>query len=188
VHAAVYDRVLAACVAGMARLTVGDPAREETDVGPLATEGGRATLVRQVEAVVAAGARVRLGGRALDGPGWFYAPTVLADVPPGGPADREEVFGPVALVARVRDVDEAIARANATPFGLGSSVWTRDPAERTRFVRELAAGMTFVNAMVASDPGLPFGGVKRSGWGRELGAHGLREFTNVKTVVDAAGG
>jgi succinate-semialdehyde dehydrogenase/glutarate-semialdehyde dehydrogenase len=185
VHAAVYDRFVAALVDGLARLRVGDPMREDTDLGPLATEAGRAALARQVDASVAAGARLLLGGHALAGPGWFYAATALADVPPSAPAAREEVFGPVALVHRVRDLDEAIGLANDTAYGLGSSVWTNHPGERERFVRELAAGMTFVNTMVASDPHLPFGGVKRSGYGRELAALGLREFTNVKTIVIA---
>jgi succinate-semialdehyde dehydrogenase/glutarate-semialdehyde dehydrogenase len=184
VHASVYDTFLDAFVAGMGRLRVGDPAKDDTDVGPLALAAGRDALVRQVDAAVAAGARVLVGGRPLDGPGWFYAPTVLVDLPPAAPVAREETFGPVAVVERVRDVDEAIARANDTPYGLASSVWTRDPAERERFVRELACGMTFVNAMVASDPRLPFGGVKRSGYGRELAAVGLREFVNTKTIVD----
>lgn len=183
VHAAVYDAFLAAFVAGMGRLRVGDPTTDDTDVGPLALAAGRESLARQVEAAVAAGARVLVGGRVLDGPGWFYAPTVLVDLPPAAPVAREEMFGPVAVVERVRDVDEAIARANDTPYGLGSSVWTRDAVERERFVRELACGMTFVNAMVASDPRLPFGGVKRSGYGRELAAVGLRELVNTKTIV-----
>lgn len=187
VHTAVYDAFLAAFVGGMKALRVGDPAHEDTDVGPLALAAGRATLIRQVEAAVAAGGRILLGGHALDGPGWFYAPTVLVDLPPTAPVAREEMFGPVAVVERVRDVDAAIARANDTPYGLGSSVWTRDAAERERFVRELACGMTFVNAMVASDPRLPFGGVKRSGYGRELAAVGLRELVNTKTVVDGRG-
>ncbi|MEO6030275.1 MAG: NAD-dependent succinate-semialdehyde dehydrogenase [Candidatus Binatia bacterium] len=187
VQTAVYDRFVDALVAGMASLRVGDPMGEDTDLGPLATEAGRTTLVRQVDASVAAGARLLLGGHALDGPGWFYAATVLADIPPAAPAHHEEIFGPVALVHRVRDLDEAIAVANDTPYGLGSSVWTNDAAERARFVRDLAAGMTFVNAMVASDPQLPFGGVKRSGYGRELATLGLREFTNAKTIVVAGG-
>ena len=185
VHAAIYDRFVGALVEGLARLRVGDPLCEDTDLGPLATEAGRATLVRQIEASVAAGAKLLLGGHALDGPGYFYAATALADIPATAPASCEEIFGPVALIHRVGNLDEAIALANATPYGLGSSVWTRDRAEQGRFVRELAAGMTFVNAMVASDPRLPFGGVKRSGYGRELGTLGIREFTNIKTVVMA---
>jgi succinate-semialdehyde dehydrogenase/glutarate-semialdehyde dehydrogenase len=185
VHDAVYDRFLASFVEGMRSLRVGDPGREDTDLGPLATEAGRVGLVRQVEAAVGAGARVLLGGHALPGPGWFYGATVLADLPATAPVHHEEVFGPVALVYRVRDVDAAITLANDTPYGLASSVWTNDAGERERFVRELAAGMTFVNAMVASDPRLPFGGIKRSGYGRELGALGIREFTNQKTIVTA---
>ncbi len=185
VHQAIYERFLAAFGAGLGRLRVGDPMREETELGPLATASGRERLIAQVDASVAAGARLLVGGRPLDGPGWFYEATVLSDVPAGAPASREELFGPVAVVRRVCDVDEAIAAANDSPYGLGSSVWTNDPAERERFVREIEAGMTFVNAMVASDPRLPFGGVKRSGYGRELGTIGIREFTNVKTVVVA---
>lgn len=186
VHADVYDDFVGRLVDGLARLRVGDPAAEDTDLGPLATAAGRDGLVRQVEASVAAGARVLIGGRTLPGPGWFYAATALADIPPTAPVAQEEVFGPVALLWRVRDLDDAIARANDTPFGLGSSVWTNDARERERCVRELAAGMTFVNAMVASDPRLPFGGVKRSGYGRELAGLGIREFTNAKTIVVAA--
>ncbi len=183
VHGAVYDRFVGALVAGLARLRVGDPFAEDTDLGPLATASGRATLVRQVDASIAAGARCLLGGQPLPGPGWFYPATVLSEIPRTAPVHQEEVFGPVALVHRIRDVDEAIACANDTPYGLGSSVWTTDPVERERFVRELATGMTFVNAMVASDPRLPFGGIKRSGWGRELATQGLQEFTNAKTIA-----
>ena len=183
VHDAVYDRFVAALVDGMARLRVGDPARDDTDLGPLATASGRDTVAEQVAASVAAGARLALGGHALDGPGWYYAATVLTDIPPSAPAYRDEVFGPVALVHRARDLDHAIALANDSPYGLGSSVWTADAAERERLVREVEAGMTFVNGMVVSDPRLPFGGVKHSGYGRELGALGIREFTNIKTIV-----
>ncbi len=185
VHTAVYDAFVARLVDGFRALRVGDPRNEDTDVGPLATASGRATVARQVAASIAAGARCLIGGEAPPGPGWYYAPTVLADIPRGAPVDQEEVFGPVALVYRVRDVDEAIARANDTPYGLGSSVWTNDAHERERFVCEIAAGMTFVNAMVASEPAAPFGGIKRSGYGRELGAAGIREFTNAKTIVTA---
>jgi succinate-semialdehyde dehydrogenase/glutarate-semialdehyde dehydrogenase len=186
VHATVYERFTTLLVDGLRRLRVGDPQREDTDVGPLATRSGRDAVAAQVDASVAAGARLLIGGRGLDGPGWFYAPTALADIPRDSPAYREEVFGPVALVYRVRDLDEAIAVANDSRYGLGSSVWTHDPGERERCVRELEAGMTFVNTMVASDPRLPFGGVKDSGWGRELDGYGIREFVNVKTVVDGA--
>ncbi len=134
---------------------------------------------------VAAGARIALGGKPLDGPGNFYPPTVLADIPTGSPADVEEIFGPVASLFRVGSLDEAISVANRTRFGLGSSAWTRDPAERDRLVRELEAGSVFINGMVKSDPRLPFGGVKKSGFGRELSEHGIREFVNVKTVWEA---
>jgi succinate-semialdehyde dehydrogenase/glutarate-semialdehyde dehydrogenase len=163
-------------------LRVGDPAADGTDVGPLATAQGRDDIAAQVERTVAAGARVAVGGSRRPGPGWFYEPTVLLDPPRDSPAAVEELFGPVAPIFRVRDLDEAIALANATRFGLGASVWTRDAAAATRCIAELEAGMVFVNAMVASDPRFPFGGVKASGYGREVGLHGLREFVNVKTV------
>jgi succinate-semialdehyde dehydrogenase/glutarate-semialdehyde dehydrogenase len=182
VHSAIADDFERRFVAAMASLPVGDPMLPETRVGPLASEQLRRELEDQVERTVRAGARVLTGGRRLDGPGWFYAPTVLTDIPPDSPAYADELFGPVASLFRVADVDEAIALANATRFGLGSSAWTRDSAEVDRFVERLEAGTLFVNGMVASDPRFPFGGVKASGYGRELGAYGLREFTNVKTV------
>jgi succinate-semialdehyde dehydrogenase/glutarate-semialdehyde dehydrogenase len=134
---------------------------------------------------VSAGARLVLGGKRLDRPGSFYAPTVLADVPPGSPAATEEIFGPVASLFRVKNLDEAIAVANQTRFGLGASAWTRDDAERERLVRGIEAGAVFINGMVKSDPRLPFGGIKKSGFGRELSEHGIREFVNVKTVWEA---
>jgi succinate-semialdehyde dehydrogenase/glutarate-semialdehyde dehydrogenase len=167
---------------GMRRLRVGDPTSEETDVGPLATPQILADLESQVARTVAAGARVLTGGHRLDGPGNFYEPTVLADVPLDAAAACEETFGPVAALFRVPDADAAIRLANDSAFGLGASVWTRDRAEAERFARELQAGSVFVNAMVASDARFPFGGVKRSGYGRELSTIGLREFVNVKTV------
>jgi succinate-semialdehyde dehydrogenase/glutarate-semialdehyde dehydrogenase len=183
VHDAVYERFEAAFVERMRALRVGDPMDPATDLGPLASAAELEKLTRQVEAAVRDGARVLAGGRPAGGAGAFYPPTVLAGLARGSPACREEIFGPVALLFRVADLDEAIGLANDVPFGLGSSVWTNDPAERARLVDELEAGATFVNAMVASDPRLPFGGVKRSGYGRELAREGIREFVNVKTVV-----
>jgi succinate-semialdehyde dehydrogenase/glutarate-semialdehyde dehydrogenase len=169
-------------VAGMEALVVGDPMDPKTDVGPLANEAQLRTIAEQVERSVRAGARILTGGRKLDRPGWYYAPTVVSGVTPDSPAYYEEVFGPVALLFRVQGIDEAIRLANDSPFGLGASAWTRSDADRKRFVTDLEAGMVFINAMVASDPRMPFGGVKESGYGRELSAHGIREFVNVKSV------
>ena len=169
-------------VQAMKALRVGDPMDAATEVGPLATAQIREELDEQVRRSVEAGARLLVGGKRLDGPGFYYAPTVLADIPERAPAYGEELFGPVAALFRARDIEEAIRVANATSFGLGASVWTNDVGERTRFIEEIEAGMVYVNAMVASDPRLPFGGVKRSGYGRELGAAGIREFVNLKTV------
>jgi succinate-semialdehyde dehydrogenase/glutarate-semialdehyde dehydrogenase len=139
-------------------------------------------LQRDVQRSIDAGARLLTGGKPLPGVGSFYPPTVLADIPKDSPAYSEEFFGPVASIFRVRDADEATSIANDTRFGLGASVWTRDPAERDQFIDGLEAGMVFINKMVASDPRIPFGGVKKSGFGRELGAFGIREFTNIKSV------
>ncbi len=188
VAAPVYDRFVAGFVDAMSALKVGDPLHEGTQVGPLATAEIARGLADQVARSVAAGARVLLGGMRPEGPGHFYPPTVLVDVPRSAPAHVEELFGPVAPVFRVKDMDEAIALANDSPFGLGASAWTRDRNEAQRFASELEAGMVFVNAMVASDPRFPFGGVKRSGYGRELAAFGLRELVNVKTVRMNLGG
>ena len=154
----------------------------DTDVGPLATAQILETVERQVDESVRAGARVLTGGKRLDRPGNFYQVSALAQIPRDAPAYREEVFGPVALLFKARDLGEAIELANASDYGLGSSVWTHDEEERRRCVDELEAGTTFINAMVVSDPRLPFGGVKRSGYGRELSRHGIREFVNVKAV------
>jgi succinate-semialdehyde dehydrogenase/glutarate-semialdehyde dehydrogenase len=151
-------------------------------VGPLSSESARAALQQQVASAYAAGARVLCGGRCIEGPGYFFQPTVIADIPEQASIRREEVFGPVALVYRVDDIDAAIALANDSPYGLASSVWTEDPDEQRRFIDELQVGLTFVNAIVASDPRLPFGGVKQSGYGRELGPQGMLEFVNAKTV------
>jgi succinate-semialdehyde dehydrogenase / glutarate-semialdehyde dehydrogenase len=179
---AVYDEFVRDFAAAMGALRVGDPAAPGTELGPLALASIRDGVADQVARSVAAGARLLTGGRRPEGPGWFYPATVLGDVPPDAPAAREEVFGPVAAVFRVGGIDEAIALANATPFGLGAAAWTRDRAEADRLAHELESGSVFINGMVASDPRFPFGGVKRSGYGRELGIFGLREFVNVKTV------
>jgi succinate-semialdehyde dehydrogenase / glutarate-semialdehyde dehydrogenase len=178
----IADEFLRLFVDAMRALRVGDPMDPATEVGPLATPDLVTDLEAQVTSTVAAGARLLTGGARLPGRGNYFAPTVLVDVPPGSPAYREELFGPVASVFRVPSLDEAIRLANDSTFGLGASVWTNDAEERRRFVREIEAGQVFVNAMVVSDPRLPFGGVKRSGYGRELGGHGIREFVNVKTV------
>jgi succinate-semialdehyde dehydrogenase / glutarate-semialdehyde dehydrogenase len=182
IHEDVYERFTERFVAGMRALRVGDPALEHTDVGPLATRGGVDSVTDQVKRSVATGARVLLGGEPLPRDGFFYPPTVLAEIPEGSPAFDEEIFGPVASLFPVRDLDAAIRLANRSRFGLGSSFWSGDAAEVERFVEEVEAGQAFVNSMVASDPRLPFGGVKESGYGRELGVWGLREFVNVKTV------
>ncbi|HEX6288967.1 MAG TPA: NADP-dependent succinic semialdehyde dehydrogenase [Herpetosiphonaceae bacterium] len=177
-------------VAGMAALKVGDPFDPATDVGPLATPDILDDIDQQVQQSIREGARCLTGGQRLDRPGNYYAPTVLTDIPHHSPAYCEEIFGPVALLFRTRDIDEAIRLANDTPFGLGSSAWTTDEDERERFIEEIEAGQVFINGMVASDPRLPFGGVKHSGYGRELGVYGIREFVNVKTVwvKDEGGG
>jgi succinate-semialdehyde dehydrogenase/glutarate-semialdehyde dehydrogenase len=182
-HTSVYEEFKRAMVEGLRALRVGDPADEATQLGPLATARGRDDLADQVTRARAAGATVLCGGNAIDRPGWFFEATAIEGLAPDADVAREEWFGPVALLESVRDLDDAIARANASRYGLGSSVWTNDAAERERFVRELEAGMTFVNGMVVSDPRRPFGGVKNSGYGRELGAVGIREFTNAKTIV-----
>ena len=182
VHEEVYDRFTTLFLGGMAALAVGDPLNPATEIGPLATAPIRDELAEQVERSVAAGAKVLLGGKALPGPGYFYAPTVLADPVPGSPAWDDELFGPVATLFRVADIDAAIALANHRFFGLGASAWTNDAAEQARLAVELEAGSVFLNGMVKSDPRLPFGGIKRSGFGRELSLAGIREFVNVKTV------
>ena len=178
----IYDDFLQQFVERMRALKIGDPFDETTDLGPLATEQILQVVHEQVQKSIAAGAKLLTGGNRIHGPGFFYEPTVLVDVPKESPAYREEVFGPVASVFRVRDADEAVEAANDTTFGLGASAWTNDPAEQELFTSELETGMVFINAVVASDPRLPFGGVKRSGFGRELGAMGIREFTNTKTI------
>jgi succinate-semialdehyde dehydrogenase/glutarate-semialdehyde dehydrogenase len=178
----IYDKFLDQFVAQMRSLKVGDPFDEAIDVGPLATENILKGVNDQVQKSIAMGAKLLTGGNRIAGPGFFYEPTVLVNVPKDAPAFREEVFGPVAAVLRVRNAAEAIELANDSEFGLGASAWTNDQIEQEHFVSELQSGMVFINSMVASDPRLPFGGIKRSGFGRELGATGIREFMNAKTI------
>ncbi|CAL9279924.1 NADP-dependent succinic semialdehyde dehydrogenase [Streptomyces sp. NPDC095602] len=188
VHTDVYDDFLERFTARMAALRVGDPMDESTDVGPLASEQGRADLEELVDDAVERGAGVRCGGRRPEGldRGWYYEPTVLTGVTPAMRIHREEAFGPVAAVYRAGGLDEALDIANDSPFGLSSNVWTRDESEVERCVRDLEAGGVYVNGMTASHPALPFGGVKRSGYGRELSGHGIKEFCNATTVWRSA--
>ncbi|MDO0928834.1 NADP-dependent succinic semialdehyde dehydrogenase [Streptomyces sp. TG1A-8] len=186
VHTDVYDAFAEKFVAGMRALKVGDPLEEETEVGPLASEQGRADLEELVDDARRSGARVLCGGERPDGPGWYYPPTVLAGITREMRIHREEAFGPVAALYRAGDLDEAVLIANDSPFGLSSNVWTRDEAEVERFARDLEAGAVYVNGMTASHPAFPFGGVKRSGYGRELSGHGIREFCNITTVWQGA--
>ena len=178
----IYDKFEERFVSEMQALRIGDPMDESTEIGPLATPQILDDLVTQVTKAVAAGARVLTGGKKLDRPGNFFEPTVLVDVVPASSVSCEEIFGPVAMLFRADDIDDAIRRANETPFGLGASAWTNDPNEQARFIEDIEAGCVFINGMVASDPRLPFGGVKNSGYGRELAEFGIREFVNIKTV------
>ena len=178
----VADTFLPKFVDRFKALHVGDPLAEGTDIGPLANASGVEEVDRQVQALVKVGAKVLTGGSRPNGKGFYYPPTVLVDVPPQSTEAKEEVFGPVAMLFRVKDAAEAIKIANSTTFGLGASVWTNDPAERDLFIKNIEAGGVFVNGLVKSDPRLPFGGVKASGYGRELSEFGIREFVNVKTV------
>ena len=182
VEEAIADRFEEQFVKRMKAVRVGDPLDETTELGPLVSEEAVRDLHAQVEASVSSGARVLTGGAPSAGDGCFYPPTVLSEIPRNSPAYSEEFFGPVACLFRVKDAADAIRVANDTRFGLGASVWTEDPAEQELLIRELQAGMVFINRMVASDPRIPFGGVKQSGFGRELGPWGIREFTNLKTV------
>ncbi|MFD5665732.1 NADP-dependent succinic semialdehyde dehydrogenase [Streptomyces anthocyanicus] len=186
VHTDVYDAFAQRFTEGMRALKVGDPMDEETEVGPLSSEQGLNDLVELVDDAVRGGARVLYGGERPDGPGWYYPPTVLAGVTRELRIHREEAFGPVATLYRAADLDEAVLIANDTDFGLSSNVWTRDDADVDRFVRDLEAGGVYVNGMTASHPAFPFGGVKRSGYGRELSGHGIREFCNITTVWHGA--
>ena len=182
VHTHVYDEFTAAFVDGFRELVVGDPTDEATDVGPLATEQGRDDLEKLVDGAVADGATVLIGGHRIDRPGWFYEPTVIADITPDMELYSAEAFGPVAALYRVDDIDAAITLANDSTFGLGGNAWTTDAGEQDRFIDEIESGQVFINGMTTSYPELGFGGVKRSGYGRELTAHGIREFCNIKTV------
>jgi succinate-semialdehyde dehydrogenase/glutarate-semialdehyde dehydrogenase len=182
VHTDVYDAFASLFAAKMSALVVGDPLDEATDVGPVATESGRSDLAELVDDAVAKGAKVLAGGGAIDGPGWFYQPTVLSELTDDMRIILEETFGPVASLYRVSSREEAIKIANQTTFGLSSAVWTTDADEEAYFITELEAGAVFINGMTVSYPELPFGGIKASGYGRELAAAGIREFTNLKTV------
>jgi succinate-semialdehyde dehydrogenase / glutarate-semialdehyde dehydrogenase len=182
VHDEIAEKFQRAFVAQMEKLTVGDPFDAKTDVGPLANAEAVTSLDADVRSSIKAGAKVLTGGKPADRPGSFYLPTVLTDIPKDSAAYKEELFGPVASIFRVKNIDEAIRVANDSRFGLGASAWTNDKSEQERFISELEAGMVFINQMVFSDPRVPFGGVKRSGVGRELSTYGIREFTNVKTV------
>jgi len=182
VHQEIADQFEKKFVTRMASLKVGDPMDASTDVGPLATANLLKDLEVQVKKTVEMGARVLLGGKRLDRKGNFFAPTVLTDIPKGSPAHEDELFGPVASIYRAKDMSEAIEVANNSIFGLGACAWTNDAAERELFINEIESGLAFINGMVASDPRIPFGGVKHSGFGRELSHHGIREFVNVKSV------
>jgi succinate-semialdehyde dehydrogenase / glutarate-semialdehyde dehydrogenase len=187
VHEDIADEFERRYVESMAALRVGDPMDADTDMGPLATPEILEDVDSQVRKSVEAGARVLTGGEPMEGPGNFYPPTVITDIPKNSPAYEEEIFGPVASLFRAGDIDDAIAIANDTSFGLGSSSWTNDPGEQERFVNEIEAGMVYVNRMTESTPEVPFGGVKNSGYGRELSVFGIREFVNAKTVwIDAS--
>jgi succinate-semialdehyde dehydrogenase/glutarate-semialdehyde dehydrogenase len=182
VHTDIYDAFVDKFVERMQALKVGDPTDPDTDVGPLATESGRDEIAKQVDDAVAAGAKVRLGGETPDQPGWFYPPTVVTEITKDMALYTEEVFGPVASMYRAKDIDEAIEIANGTTFGLGSNAWTNDESEQERFIDDIEAGQVFINGMTVSYPQLGFGGVKRSGYGRELASLGIRAFCNAKTV------
>ncbi|SMQ14739.1 succinate-semialdehyde dehydrogenase / glutarate-semialdehyde dehydrogenase [Streptomyces sp. Ag82_O1-12] len=186
VHTDVYDAFAERFAAGMKALKLGDPMADDTEVGPLASEQGLRDVEELVDDAVRSGAQVLCGGERPDGPGWYYTPSVLAGITREMRIHREEAFGPVATLYRAADLDEAVLIANDSPFGLSSNVWTRDEEEVDRFVRDLEAGGVFFNGMTASHPAFPFGGVKRSGYGRELSGHGIREFCNITTVWHGA--
>jgi succinate-semialdehyde dehydrogenase/glutarate-semialdehyde dehydrogenase len=183
VHKDVYDPFMERFAAGMRGVNAGDPFDAASDMGPLSSFEQRDTVLEQLAEAKGLGATLLFGGEKLDGPGAYLSAGILTDVPVHSPLTHEEIFGPIAMVFKANDIDDAIAIANDIPFGLGSSVWTNDPAERRRFVEEIEAGMTAVNQMLASSPEAPFGGIKRSGYGRELGPFGMHEFMNLKTIM-----
>ena len=183
VHTDVYDAFMEKFTAGMKSVKTGDPLDPATDMGPMSSHAARDEIADQLAGAVKAGATKLFGGDVPEGPGAYFTPAILVDIPRDAPVAREEFFGPVAMVFQVNDIDEAITVANDIPFGLGSSIWTNDATEQTRLIRDIEAGMTAVNQMLASDPNAPFGGIKRSGHGRELSRHGLHEFMNLKTVM-----
>lgn len=183
VHADVYDAFMEQFSAAMRDVKAGDPMDESTDMGPLSSIEQRDTVLEQLEQARQAGATLVLGGEAIEGQGAYLSAGILTGVDPDSEVMSEEIFGPVAMVFKVADIDEAIRVANAIPFGLGSSVWTTNDTEKERFIRDIEAGMTAVNQMLASSPQAPFGGIKRSGHGRELAQFGLHEFMNLKTVM-----
>ncbi len=185
IHADVYDAFMQRFSAGMRAVRAGDPMDDASDMGPLSSSEQRDTVLGQIERLKAAGATMLFGGEALPGPGAYMSAGIMTGVPIDDPIAHEEIFGPVAMVFQVADIEAAIALANDVPFGLGSSVWTQDVAEQDRLVREIEAGMTAINQVLASNPAVPFGGIKRSGHGRELGSYGLHEFMNLKTVTNA---
>ncbi len=182
VQESISDRFFALLTEKFQALKVGDPTEENADIGPLATADILSDIEKQVEQTLKAGAKLQLGGKRLEGAGYFYPPTFLTDIPPTASTYREEFFGPVALGFRVKNLEEAIALANDIPFGLGACAWTNDPQEQEKLISEIEAGAVFINSMVKSDPRIPFGGIKRSGYGRELGKMGILEFVNAKTV------
>jgi succinate-semialdehyde dehydrogenase / glutarate-semialdehyde dehydrogenase len=183
VSESIADEFQSQLIAKFQALTIGDPMQQDTDIGPLATPTIRSELEEQVQTAVKQGGKILLGGEAItDRPGNFFTPTILTNIPPDAPIAKEEFFGPVALLFRVGNIDEAIALANNIPFGLGASAWTNDSTESDRLITEIEAGAVFINGMVKSDPRLPFGGIKRSGYGRELSSQGIHEFVNIKTV------
>jgi succinate-semialdehyde dehydrogenase/glutarate-semialdehyde dehydrogenase len=183
VHEQIADQFLEGFVATVRCLKVGDPMQDTTDIGPIARADLLEGLERQVERSVQMGARALVGGKRVPGKGYFFEPTVLTEIPEGSPAECEELFGPVASVFRVRSLEEGLRLANDSEYGLGASLWSNDRQEHELFIENVESGAAFINGMVASDPRLPFGGVKNSGYGRELGSHGIREFVNIKTVV-----